>query len=115
MKPRLQRLLQILEEIERELQVARQVLFGKLRGNIRQLLALLRRRSDQPRGKRSFGSGDSRDQQVPEVARQLAAEVLQVVPVALQLIHHFEHAAGIATGERLRDHVKRLERERSQQ
>ena len=49
-----------------------------------------------------IGAGDAGDQQIAEVARQLAAEVLQILAVALQFVDHFEHAARIAGGQRLR-------------
>ena len=41
--------------------------------------------------------------------------MLQVLPVALQLLHHFEHAARIAGGQRLRHLLQRFERERAEQ
>src|ERR1019366_5414925 len=110
-KPWLQRVLQILEEIERQLQVARQVLFGEPSGDGTQLLALRRRGRHQAR----IGARHPGDQQIAEVARQFAAEMLQILPVALQLVDHFQHAARIAGGQRQRDFLERFERERAEQ
>ena len=90
MKPRLQRELQIAEQIERELQIARQILFAKSAPRCRASCCALARRT--PRSGARRAPGDPRHQQVAEIARQFAAEMLQVVPVALQLVHHFEHA-----------------------
>src|ERR1019366_7388053 len=104
-KPRLQRVLQILEEIERELQVARQVLFGEPFGDGGQLVALRRAGRHQAR----IGARHPGDQQIAEVARQLAAEMLQVLSVALQLVDHFQHAPRIAGGERERDLLEQIQ------
>ena len=76
-----------------ELQIARQILFGKLAAISAQAARCSAAEAgDQP----GFAAGDSRHQQVAEVAGQLAAEVLQVVPVALEFVHDFQHPAGIA-------------------
>src|SRR5271157_4442185 len=107
---RLQGKLQIAEQIERELEVAAEVLFGELGSDLGQLLALGGGGGHQAR----IGAGDALDQQVAEVARQLAAEVLQVVAVALQFIDHFQHAARVVRNQRLRDHFQRLERKGAQ-
>ena len=85
MKPRLQRSLKIAEQIERKLQITRQILFGKRTGNLCEPLALLRRSGDQ------LHVPHLGHQQVAKVTRHLAAEVLQVAAVALQILHDRQH------------------------
>ncbi len=89
MESGLQRKLQILEKIEGELQVPREVLFGETAGDGGELFALRRAGSHQA----GVGARDSGDQQIAEVTRQFATEMLQVLAIAFQFVHHFEHAA----------------------
>ena len=76
-QPRLQRSLQVFENIQRDLQVPRQVVFRKRRRDPREPILFRWSGRDQP----SIRSGNLDHQQVPEIPRQLAAKMLQVAAV----------------------------------
>ena len=111
MKPRLQGKLQIAEQIERQLQVSRQIFLAERRRDARHLRAFRRARRDQPR----IRAGNPCDQQVPQIARNLAREMLRTPAVALQFIHQREHRAAILLRQRRRNLRHRVERKRAQQ
>ncbi len=78
MEARLQRGLEVAEEVERKLQIAGEILFGKLPGDFGQLCALraeaaMRRALSPPR--------DPRHQQIAEVAGQFAAKCCRFRPL----------------------------------
>src|SRR5262245_61215373 len=98
MKPGLQRELQVAIEIEDELQITRKVFLAESRRLFAQSRLLSRRRADQAR---LAVARDPRNQQIPEVARQLAAEMVQAASAALQFLHDLDHPLRVATLERL--------------
>ena len=87
MQPRLQGKLQVFEQIERDLEITRQIFFGKPARNLRQPLPVRRSR---PRSA-ACCAGDFRHQQIAEITGQFAAEMLQAAAIALQLHHQVEH------------------------
>jgi hypothetical protein len=100
-------------EVEREGEVAGQVLFGEAGSDFRQLRALGRRGGHQARQR--IAGRDLRYQQIAEIPRQFAAEMLQVVAVALQFLDNLQHALRVAFRQRRGDALQRFQRERSQQ
>jgi hypothetical protein len=88
-KPRLQRGLQILKQLQRERQISREIFLGKLGRDLGHPLPLGDAGCDQS----CLRAGNPRHQQIAEVSRQLAAEVLQVLAVTFQLVDHLQHAA----------------------
>src|SRR5262245_206366 len=103
MKSRLQRGLKILEQIERDLQITGEILFGKSCGNLSQALPFLVRGGDQSR------FANLRNQKIAEIARKLSAEMQQVVAVALELIDGCEHARWARFAQRGGHLVQRIE------
>jgi len=98
MKARLQRGLQITKQVERELQIPREVFFGKRLRNPSQARSLAGRPRDQPR----VAPRDPRHQQIPEIAGEFAAEMLQVLSIALQLIDSVQHPVPVAGAQPFR-------------
>ena len=84
-QPRLRRSLQVTVQIQRELQVPRQILFAEDAA----ISASRARSAGEAAIRRVSCPASLGHQQVAEVARQLAAEVLQVVPVPLQFRRPF--------------------------
>ena len=103
--------MQIAEHFERQLQIACQILFAELRRGLGKSLLLAGRSRHQPGGT----PGDLDHQQVPDVAGQLAGEMLQAAAVRLELRHHVEHPARIPGCQRLRHLLQRIERKHPQQ
>ena len=111
MQPRLQRVLQVFKNIQHNLQVPRQVQLAETPRHLRQTLLLPRRSRNQPR---RF-TRNLRHQQVPDMPRQLPAEVLQVRALPLQLIDNLQHPRRVALLERRRHLLHRVLREHAQQ
>src|SRR5437660_167170 len=95
MKSRLQRGLEVGKDVERELQISSEVLFGKCRRDLAEPGALLGGGRDKPR----VATRDLCHEKIAEIARELAAEVLQVMAVAFELIYETQHAAAVGLRE----------------
>ena len=108
---RLQRVLQLLIQLERDVQVAGQVFFGEAaRHRLHLRLVCFRRRNEARPRAHYLG-----DKQVAEVTRQLAAKVLEVTAVAFELLHDLQHPLRLARGERSGHFTERVEREDAEQ
>ena len=107
----MQGILQIAEQVQRQLQIPRQIFFTELPCNAGHLLALRGRGGDQAR----IAFGDFRDQEVADVAGQFAREMLHAATVALQFIHQGQHGRAILPAQGFAHLRHCVQRERAQQ
>jgi hypothetical protein len=83
----LKRLLHVLEQLQGEMQIPRQVFFAEARCCLPHANLLGRGRSDQLR----LDAGHPRDKKIPEVPRELPAEVVQTSTITFEFLHDLQH------------------------
>ena len=102
---------QIVIRVQENLKEARQVFFAERFRRPLDWWALIGGCGDQI----GVGSANARDQQVPEMADSLAAEMLQVLPLREKSMYQGKHAFGGALFDRAGQLVQNFSRHHAQQ